>query len=233
MNHSVRAYLLMVILVLFASSCATVPSQTIDLSKSRLVELKTGLLRVSSRDLTVAHSAGLMGPPYLIIGALFPLAYPLLLAVDAAVISSANESQTRDVRRDLHRERFERALASSFLEQVTQLPYFTVYYSDSRQPSADQPDRGSHGALLDLLLEEISLLRRDEKAFLYVRVKGKMLDVRQQRILWERTEVTLSDEGYPLETYKTTQGQQALLDAADGILRKIGARLANDFVYAR
>jgi hypothetical protein len=70
-----------------------------------------------------------------------------------------------------------------------------------------------------------------DKLRTYAKVRGKMVDLRSEAVIWDRSEFIGSDNEYSLEEYKVEEGK-ILKEILEKLLRKVAFRLASDILYA-
>jgi hypothetical protein len=195
-----------------------------------LVRINDVALNVSSSKLDVRYlretefSSGVVG--------IFGL-IPLIIGSmgESLTESSEDHNLADDLQKTVAEKYFEKLLADYFLEQFVETNHFKISCLDNK--NAESAIDEGYDAVIELNIEELSLKRvwNRDRLNVYARISCKMVNLRQKKVIWDRTEDMLSDEEYTFDEYKAQNGK-ILKGLIDKIFRKIAYRLSSDIIYS-
>lgn len=231
----VRRLVVILISVSFVSSCATVPEQTY-VERSRISKLNRVAVKVSYAGLDVkqARETGISVATAASF-VFFGLLGFAVMAAEGAGKSSVDRQVADDIKKNTEKIEFDGMLRDYFIDNLRKANVFKlVGKPDATAPHgyAGLRDDG-YDSLVELDIKELAL-RKDytDKLKVYADVWGRMVDLQNGEVVWNRQEVVIDSDGQTIETYMA-DGGKLLKKSVDQGMKKIAARLTNDFVYSR
>lgn len=203
-------------------------AKQISLEKHRISEFHSVSLHVSSAELSIRYSAETQSVEWAFATLFSPLAGLLMYALEPAADKTLDEKRAQDFESIMNP--YEKILGKYFVEEMEKADVFKIRQLDKKTTPELKQD--GYDACIELNIEELSLRKEpySDKCRVHILVNGKMIDLREERLLWEKNENVLSEEEYTIDEYKENLGM--LGQIIDRMLRKIAGRLACDIAYS-
>jgi hypothetical protein len=154
---------------------------------------------------------------------------PATLLIDPVVRTIADQKTDARFKQHIDIAQITFVLADSFIATLTQAKVFDAIDNIPQrdESSLNRISIANYDAVVKLFIREVSLRRAfGKKVNMYADVRAEMTDLNSARVVWRRQEQLVGETPRLLDYY--IENSVAELNA---MLKKIGIRLANDFVY--